>query len=247
MLNSINSKVLDQDKTQLKGYTFTNGRSARIGSIKIPFAILGELTLSPEIQADDSGYNSLTRLKNFLNVAQDQVNDALQQPFVSLLPNQIKSMISFAATNERETLGVGTDNTQYSSTRPVLLDSDKSDNVEEMISYYGKNEDIPPYPKTLDPMKAYSRFLAFWMNYKQIGVVEYLDGFEDVLASEDMSEYSGTLRRLKLPIWRKLDASKGAELQNQSTKLLCRVRSMSSQDYVNLAGEQYSVEDRQGS
>ena len=244
LINSINSKILAQDKSQLKGYTVTTQKekTSRIGTVKIPFAILGELALNPEMETYDSGYNSLTRLKNFLNVASDQVNEVFTEPFVASLPNQIKSMIAIAGTNERETLGLTSDNTQYSSTRPVLLDSEKSDDLEQMISYYGKNEEIPPYPKTLDPMKTYSKFLAFWMNYKQIGVVEYLDGFEDVLSSN--TESPSTLRRLKLPIWKKLDAAKGGELQNQTTKLLCRVRAMSSEDYVSLAADEYSEEDK---
>tara|TARA_R110002012_G_scaffold297883_1_gene496025 strand:- start:203 stop:3241 length:3039 start_codon:yes stop_codon:yes gene_type:complete len=246
LVNSIDLQVLAQDKTQLAGYTgLQKARSAqKIGSIKLPFAILGELTLSPEIASGDSGYDSLVRLKNFLNVASDQVNSVLQKPFVSSLPNQIKSMIAFAASDERETLGVGSDNTQYSANRPVIQDPEASTEPDQMISYYGKQEKIPPYPKTLDPMRSYSKFLAFWMNYKQIGVVEYLDGFENVLDKPELPNLSGTQRRLKLPIWRRLDAVKGGELQTRSTKLLCRVRSMSSQDYVNLAGEEYSDKDK---
>ena len=153
-------------------------------------------------------------------------------------------MIAFAASDERETLGVGSDNTQFSANRPVIQDPEASTEPDQMISYYGKQEKIPPYPKTLDPMRSYSKFLAFWMNYKQIAVVEYLDGFENVLDKPELPNLSGTQRRLKLPIWRRLDAAKGGELQTRSTKLLCRVRSMSSQDYVNLAGEKYSDKDK---
>lgn len=246
LVNSIDLQVLAQDKTQLAGYTeLQKARSAqKIGSIKLPFAILGELTLSPEMASGDGGYDSLVRLNNFLNVASDQVNDVLQQPFVSSLPNQMKSMIAFAASDERETLGVGSDNTQFSANRPVIQDPEASTEPDQMISYYGKQEKIPPYPKTLDPMRSYSKFLAFWMNYKQIAVVEYLDGFENVLDKPELPNLSGTQRRLKLPIWRRLDATKGGELQTRSTKLLCRVRSMSSQDYVNLAGEEYSDKDK---
>jgi hypothetical protein len=153
-------------------------------------------------------------------------------------------MLAFATSNEREILGDNDGNTQYTATRPQLQDSEHSEDPGEMISYYGNEEKIPPYPKTADPMKTYSKFLAFWMNYKQIGVVEYLAGFEEVIVDPQLPKSYGPTRRLKLPKWKRLDASKGSELKTSPGKLLCRIRSMSSQDYANLAGDEHSLEDK---
>ena len=73
----------------------------------------------------------------------------------------------------------------HSDIRSSKIDKIKK-NPNCSILFYGKQEKIPPYPKTLDPMRSYSKFLAFWMNYKQIAVVEYLDGFENVLDKPEL-------------------------------------------------------------
>ena len=250
LIKLIDVNIMAQDKTQLPGYiSLAESRRAKaIGAIKLPFAILGELSLDPNfdlsLSSDAEGYNSLTRLRNFLNIPADQLNEAFQDSLVSALPNQVKSMLAFAASDEREILGLSSGETQYSATRPKLQDSEKVEDPDQMISYYGKQEKIPPYPRTKDPMKTYSKFLAFWMNYKQIAVVEYLDGFEETISVPELSNESDPQQRLKLPKWKKLDASKGDELRAEPGKILCRVRAMSSEDYVSLAGDQYSLEDK---
>ena len=81
-------------------------------------------------------------------------------------------------------------------------------------------------------MKTYAKFLAFWMNYKQIGVIEYLSGFENLetssfgitLDSEDPSYSRKPLR----PMWKKFTP----EFYNgsSSTSFLCRVRNISKDD-----------------
>lgn len=155
-------------------------------------------------------------------------------------------MIAFAASDERETLGVGSDNTQYSSTRPVIQDQEASAEPDQMISYYGKQEKIPPYPKTLDPMRSYSKFLAFWMNYKQICVIEYLDGFGDLEVNEDTYGTSTipytASSKLALSRWLPLSEEiiSKAKQGSRGGILLCRVRQLQPSDYVNLLSQTLS-------
>ena len=84
-------------------------------------------------------------------------------------------------------------------------------------------------------MKIYSKFLAFWMNYKQIGVIEYLAGFGDLDVSSfsdrgidvSLADASFTSKPL-LPVWRKFTS----DLYDNTTgqNLLCRVRSLVESD-----------------
>jgi hypothetical protein len=60
-------------------------------------------------------------------------------------------------------------------------------------------------PQTEDPMKNYAKFLAFWMNYRQVAVVEYLDGFSSLKPTENNSELLDN--KLKLSNWSTFDAS----------------------------------------
>ena len=63
--------------------------------------------------------------------------------------------------------------------RFVLEDKDVS-SVGQAITNLYEGDSFPPYKNAKDPMKVHSKFLTFWMNYKQIGVLEYLAGFENL-------------------------------------------------------------------
>ena len=78
-------------------------------------------------------------------------------------------------------------------------------------------------------MKVYAKFLTFWMNYKQIGVLEYLAGFENLRQDVELvDEGPESLSRRSLPVWKKLTAD--FFNNNRNAKLLCRVRNMSKED-----------------
>ena len=77
-------------------------------------------------------------------------------------------------------------------------------------------------------MNSYTKFLAFWMNYRQIAVVEYLDSFSSV-------EGEGTNReRLKLDNWRTLDSKLIDNPDIGNGKILCRTRVLEPVEYLQM-------------
>ena len=119
-----------------------------------------------------------------------------------------------------------------------------------MISYYEPRQGLENeiYPLTRDPAKVYAKFLAFWMNYKNIAVIEYLSGYGNLNTNpQQVSEiYNGFQRdrirdlnlesKTRLPVWQPLtvdildEFSSANEDNNTPSKLLCRVRIKSSED-----------------
>ena len=74
-------------------------------------------------------------------------------------------------------------------------------------------------------MKTYAKFLAFWMNYKQIAVVEYLTGFET-------TAFTGRPKdSVKLPKWRMF--TERSWNATRAKNLLCRVRPVDWGDMNN--------------
>ena len=196
--------------------------------MKISFAILGELELDPVV--DNISYmaetfNSMVKNVNDLGIDQTSIQSSMEEIY-SLIPNQYKAMFVLAASQKRNSFASG-----FDVVRPLLLESDTAP-FKDSISYITENSDFPPFQTTRDPMKTYAKFLAFWMNYKQIGVVEYLSGFENLetssfgvtVGSEDPSYTRKPLR----PVWRKFtpDFYNGTS----STSFLCRVRNISKDD-----------------
>ena len=120
-----------------------------------------------------------------------------------------------------------------------------------MVSFYENGRDYPPFSQTKDPMKIYAKFLAFWMNYKQIAVVEYLTGFGNLSESEltRTVEFGSNVldggerlpdgaftEKMKLDQWAEITPEVINELQ-QGQKLLCRVRPLEESDYQFLGEE----------
>jgi hypothetical protein len=90
-------------------------------------------------------------------------------------------------------------------------------------------------------MKNYSKFLAFWMNYRQLAVVEYLDGFSSLKQTDNNTELLNN--KLKLPVWNTLSSATAQDLLDQGGSILCRVRFLSSEDYIQLlAGQELSTD-----
>ena len=172
----------------------------------------------------------------------DQSVDASIQSLYRQMPNQLKSMFVVAASQAKKQLGGS-----FDAVRFQLEDVDKA-SFAESISYVSEDEDFPPYKTTRDPMKIYSKFLAFWMNYKQLGVVEYLSGFSnlevrpfaDLGVDIDQNNPGFTAKPL-LPVWRKFTLQ---DYQNTSGgSLLCRVRTFVKDDVPVLAQDDIGPEE----
>ena len=198
---------------------------------KLIFGIIGEMELNPktdDLPYQDELFNSMVNDVNKLKIDQQSIKSAVDNVY-SQIPNQFKAMFVMAASQNRQSLGTG-----FDAIRVSLQDNDTAP-FAQAISYVSSDEDFPPYKATRDPMKMYSKFLAFWMNYKQIGVIEYLTGFEnlDVSSFADIgldptqadAYYSS---KPLLPVWNKVTPDLVANARGRN--LLCRVRSLSKED-----------------
>jgi len=189
---------------------------------KLMFNILGELHFNP-IQKDDEQYenktyNSLANISNILKITSENIKSTLEGD-LSEIPNQYKSMIVIASSGDRLSLGSG-----FDAKRFLLEDQDVS-SVDKVITNIYDGDAFPPYKNAKDPMKVYAKFLTFWMNYKQVGTLEYLAGFEN-LSDSDVS--SSSQDKKLLPIWKKF--STDFYRDNEDRKFLCRIRSISKED-----------------
>jgi len=203
---------------------------------KLTFAILGELQIDSKLDGVtylQESFNSMVANVNKLGLDDISVQSAIENKY-SEIPNQIKSMFVVATSQRPKSLG----GLGFDAVRPQLEDVDVGD-FSDSISYINQNEDFPPYKSARDPMKTYAKFLTFWMNYKQIGVIEYLAGFES-LENIPFGARSGPSdptfsRKASRPVWRKFTP----DFYNSSTNttLLCRVRNISKNDLVVTQGE----------
>ena len=89
-------------------------------------------------------------------------------------------------------------------------------------------------------MKTYAKFLTFWMNYKQIAVIEYLSGFENldripfgIRVTEDDPTFS---RKALRPVWQKFTPGLFNSTSRQT--LLCRVRNISKNYLVVVSDDE---------
>lgn len=208
--------------------------------IKLPFAILGELTVDKVLDFqtpyEEKEFNSLKEFINITNLTADSLVASLQNTFLSQLPNQIKSAIVVSATNQNLSFGEG--DITFDACRPYLSDQDGGEE-DHLISFSNNSPEEPPYFKTYDPTKIYAKFLTFWMNYKQIAVIEYLDSFGNLAYNTDFySDISqlgeideGIFDRTKLPRWQRLSRAAIDDAIKDQKTLLCRVRMMSPFDY----------------
>ena len=210
--------------------------------IKLTFGIIGELELNPiidQVTYQKEMFNSMVNNINSLGL-DDQSVAASVQNLYRQMPNQLKSMFVVAASQAKKQLTGNLDAVRFQ-----LEDVDKAP-FAESISYISEDDEFPPYKTTRDPMKIYSKFLAFWMNYKQLGVIEYLSGFNNLEVRPfadrgvDIDENNPVFTaKPLLPVWRKFTLQ---DYQNTSGgSLLCRVRTFVKDDVPVL------VQDEAGS
>jgi hypothetical protein len=182
--------VQDLTNERLKGFDSLSNTGflpypSQLPPIKLAFGILGELEVDPQIRAsqdnveDTYQFSVFNSLKNQAQMIQPEINSASVRDRVqqtcAFFPNQIKSAFVLAL---RDTPLYDLGSNGFDAKRFILEDImplDESLNVSCSPSY-GHNG----YLQTEDPMKIYSKFTAFWMNYKQMGCIEYLSGFETV-------------------------------------------------------------------
>jgi hypothetical protein len=218
--------------------------------IKLPFAIFGEMSINPSMTEatiyQKEQFNSMTSLSNISATPETIVNTV--QSSLSAIPNQTKSLMVVAMSDEQLELGDPLDARipNFNARRPTLYDQDSAEFRDEMISYYKPGQNIPPFEKTADPMKVYAKFMAFWMNYKNIFIVEYLSGFGDLNYKSGIADTEaqrvGIDRRLdepdsqfldkaKMPIWTPITQEIATVIsQSENKNLFCRVRRLSPED-----------------
>ena len=214
--------------------------------IKLMFSILGELELDktyyPTPHYSELDFNSMKNQALFLGLTSDNIKEVLENQLASI-PNQLKSMYVVAMRSEALMLGNG-----FEATRNLLQEQDTPVQEGTKVSAFITNANLP-YKETYDTMKIYSKMLAYWMNYKEICVVEYLGGFEKT--STDLMQHhkygliggqevdlsmQGPLiiatnpytPKPKMPIWKRLTPKsfRGPGHRN----LLCRVRRVMTED-----------------
>ncbi len=158
---------------------------SQLPPIKLAFSILGELEVDPDIRGEQNNpedtyqFSIFNSLKNQAQMIQPEINSISVRDRIestcTFFPNQIKSAFVLAL---RDTPLYDLGSNGFDAKRFILEDImpfDESLNVSCSPSYSHNG-----YLQTEDPMKIYSKFTAFWMNYKQMGCIEYLSGFETV-------------------------------------------------------------------
>jgi hypothetical protein len=228
-LSEVNTKI-DNTKPQDSEQSVVSNVSKE-RAIKVPFMILGELELNSVIgtsakDTDSQYYNSLTSLREILSLTANNISERIESDELASLPNQLKNMLIISSTSDDADIGSLDSLGTYKVRRPFLKEQDTTS--ENTVSVFSNNKNVPPYPETDDPMKSYTKFLAFWMNYRQIAVVEYLDSFSSV-------EGNGTNReRLKLDNWRTLDSKLIDSPDIGNGKILCRIRVLEPVEYLQM-------------
>ena len=200
--------------------------------IKFLFNILGELELRPDANLlssyEKASFNSSLVGNKKMGITAQNVKNTIEGP-LSFYPNQLKSLYTSAASQQQLLLGNG-----FDAVRVELEDQDAG-TPNTTISAIIPGQDFPPYAGVSDPMKVYSKFLAFWMNYKQIAVLEYLAGFGNMATSNLENNFDNLdtdtesfNSKLGQPIWKKFDIET-YELTRGQTHL-CRWRNFSPSD-----------------
>ena len=235
-ISALEKSLIDSDFENLKKDDERNNVSAQQKKMptKIMFNILGELFVNSGMNETNSldynsiEFNSLSNLASILGVSSQNIQDILEGSVASSLPNQLKSMIVVATMNEGLSFGNG-----FDAVRPKLKDKVEISGNNYISAVFNEGE-YPPYERTGDPMKAYAKMLAFWMNYKQLACVEYLAGFSSV-NSNSVSKYyiqknedDSYYYKAKRPVWRKF--TRAFYESNIDKKFLCRLRPIGDLD-----------------
>ena len=178
--------------------------------IKLLFGIFGEMNLS---EGTNTTYQEIAAISDRLGLRQENIIPSLEGNQTTT-PNQYKAMLVMGAAPNSVSVGAS----GLQAVRVKLEDVDPAPPARS-INIIHQGDEYPPYTQTSDPMRIFSKFAAFWMNYKQLAVIEYLSDFQS--PSDDFSS-------LGLPQWNKFSDANFIESGEQT--LLCRVRPISQGD-----------------
>tara|TARA_R110002110_G_scaffold57127_15_gene163637 strand:+ start:626 stop:4033 length:3408 start_codon:yes stop_codon:yes gene_type:complete len=243
------------NKIKIEDIQFINNTTDILGvqqdladrAIKLPFVLLGELTMNKELTQQTknpkSTFNSLSQLRKILNISQKNITQEVTGEIFNQLPNQLKNMIVVTSTINSLSLG-DSDGSLTFDARRFNLNEAAETTGDDLVSFYGESNLTPSdlYPLAEDPMRNYSRFLTFWMNYRQLSVIEYLDGFGRLKSVNDDGKIMDT--KYKLSSWKTLNSEVVDGLSDQPAPILCRVRAMQVGDYLDLLGDNLSEQQK---
>ena len=185
----------------------------------------------------------LKELAKILNISEKNIDQEISSELFGRLPNQLKNMIVVTSTMNSLSLGDGDGSLTFDARRFSLNETGVTEGT-DLISFY--NDQITDrsdiYPLTEDPMKDYARFLTFWMNYRQLSVVEYLDGFTGLKSVNTAGEIRGS--KYKLSNWKTLTSGVVSDIGESAATILCRVRLMQAEDYLQLLGDNLTQQQR---
>ena len=247
-LDEVDKGIKNTDSASLSGSLDRNAalEDVKDRAIKLPFLLFGELSIGTTLVNPrthlENVYNSLTELKNILNLTSQNVAQSIQGESLSSLPNQLKSMIVISTDSGVATLSSGDGSTQYQACRPVVLDGEKGESS-DLVSVFNNDQDIPPFPLVEDPMKSYAKFLTFWMNYRQLAVIEYLDNFGSLRITPGINQRVNN--KLKLDEWAPLTPEILDLITEANRSILCRARTMEPVDYLGLFGRDLAPQERE--
>jgi hypothetical protein len=246
-LDAVDLNIKNQNTQLLKGDIdqIMKKQDLKDRAIRLPFAILGELTIDKTIAQTDRNvqptFNSMTALSKILGISEQNLPSMLQGSVLSHLPAQLQSMIIIASTTQ-PLAGESSEGNEILDARRFTLNIPGVTEGDDLVSFFegGKvisTEGNKSYSLIPDPMKSYATFLTLWMNYRQIAVVEYLSGFGTIIQPHQQVQNDFNPRRLKLSTWEPMSPTIAEELRNQPGKILCRTRLLNADDYLNMIKE----------
>ena len=216
-------------------YMFGGKQSPEL-PIKLTFGILGEIELNNtfdglEYQMDP--FNSMNALAEILTVSPASLPTDLTGRYRDL-PFQLKAMLVMATMTQRVNIN------GMSVKRFKAQDHDPVEDSINAIKYYDDRANMgihnPPYKDLYDPMKTYAKFLAFWLNFKQVIKVEYLHSFDRLNAPvTGLHPSAGEVINLNSPgrpVWKELTREGFREMTTDGGgKILCRIAQVDPKRY----------------
>jgi|TARA_R110000824_G_scaffold125178_14_gene284160 hypothetical protein len=213
------------------------GKQSPLLPVKLVFGILGELEFNNTadlISYQQDLFNSLGRVAEILGVTEESVAADIVGRYKNI-PLQVKAMLVMSLMTRRIRINAEQNLGGISVKRFNASDHDDVSESVESVKYYDNRPSIqmqnPPYKNLYDPMKTYAKFLPFWLNFKQIVRVEYLQGFgrtnAPVLQSRPFAGVVINHNSPGRPIWKELTREGYIEMTRASGgKILCRISNL---------------------
>ena len=221
--------------------------------LNISMSLLGKLETSSETYIntkENKSYNSMTSLRKVLGINELNVSEMLAADPIVNLPNQIKNLLAITSTSESLPLTEGSTGPSLEPCRPKIKAEGSNTIKTDLVSVASDDPEGSPYKMVNDPMKSFTNFFTFWMNYKDIACVEYLDSFGALVVTDEtypngVVPYT-TTRKLGLTKWRKMTSEVMSYVNSGefSGKILCRVRKLEPNNFVDMFGDFITPDNR---